>query len=320
MKNMIPLILAAIFISLMSAAYRVEESQQALVVQFGEIKGEAVTQAGLHWKLPFIQDVQYFDKRILSWDGDEEQIPTKDKKYIWVDTTARWRIVDVRKFAESLRSEGQAKARLDSILDGITRDTISNHNLVEAVRNSNGILDNLKAAKEAAIDDPKMVVEDEVTGEIEKVRVGREKLSRQIAARATEELKRFGIELIDVQLRRIAYEKSVEEKVYNRMISERKRIAEKIRSIGKGEEAKIRGKLNQDLKEIESIAYRKSKEIKGRAEAQSISIYANSVKDDPKFYEFIRTMEAYRNTLAKKGEFILSTNSEFLRYLDKKPN
>lgn len=326
MNKWTPLAVIAALMVLFSSIFTVQESEQAFVVQFGEIKGDPITSAGLHFKLPFVQDVRYFDKRILSWDGDEEQIPTKDKKYIWVDTTARWKIVDVRKFAESLRSEQQAKARLDSILDGITRDTISNHNLVEAVRNSNSIVDVVnqisrarKTKRPNEEDAAKTVIEEEVTGDIEKISVGREKLSQQIAVRATEELKRFGIELIDVQLRRIAYERSVEEKVYNRMISERKRIAEKIRSIGKGEEAKIKGKLNQDLKEIESMAYRESKEIQGRAEAKSIGIYANAVKADPRFYDFFRSMQAYEKTLSKKGEFILSTDSPFLKYLHKSP-
>lgn len=326
MNKWAPIGILVLGMVLFSSVFTVQESEQALVVQFGEIKGDAITSAGLHWKIPFVQNVRFFDKRILSWDGDEEQIPTKDKKYIWVDTTARWKIVDVRKFAESLRSEQQAKARLDSILDGITRDTISNHNLVEAVRNSNAIVDFVnqrsrseKEDQSSPADVEKNVIEEEITGDIEKIAVGREQLSRQIAARATEELKRFGIELIDVQLRRIAYEKSVEEKVYNRMISERKRIAEKIRSIGKGEEAKIKGKLNQDLKKIESMAYRESKQIQGRAEAKSIGIYADAVKADPKFYDFFRSMQAYEKTLSTKGEFILSTDSPFLKYLHKSP-
>lgn len=306
------------------SAYTLPEGKQALITQFGRVVGAPVTRAGLHVKVPLIQDVRYFDKRILEWDGDSNQIPTKDKKFIWVDTTARWRINDAMKFAQTVRSEEAAKTRLDSILDGATRDVISRHNLVEAVRNTNTLLDQLQQRKLRASEpkDPlkatEVEIEEEITGELESISVGRERLSDMIHARAKEKLTELGIELIDVQLRRIAYEKSVEEKVYERMISERKRIAEKIRSIGKGEQAKIRGKLNRDLKEIESAAYRKSQEIKGRAEAQAISIYAGSLGKDPNFYEFTRTLEAYKKTLKEKGSFIMSTDSDFLRLMQKR--
>lgn len=315
----------AIVILLFSAAYTLPEGRQALITQFGRVVGNPVTQAGLHWKAPFIQEVRYFDKRILEWDGDSNQIPTKDKKFIWVDTTARWRINDAIKFAQTMRTESAAQTRLDSILDGATRDVISNHNLVEAVRNTNTILDQLKKrsqrGKEKSDDTVPpgdIAVEEEITGELETISVGRERLSAMIHARAKDKLGDLGIELIDVQLRRIAYEKSVEEKVYERMISERKRIAEKIRSIGKGEQAKIQGKLNRDLKEIESNAYRKSQEIKGRAEAEAISIYARSLGQDPGFFEFTRTLDAYKKTLKGKGSFIVSTDSDFLRMMQKR--
>jgi membrane protease subunit HflC len=286
---------------------------QALITEFGQIQGKPITKAGLRFKLPY-QDVRYFDKRILTWDGDIEQIPTKDKKYIWVDTTARWKIIEVRKFAESVVSEREARARLDGILDGATRDTISSHNLVEAVRNSNSIIQDAAKSAEAAKElglDP-----EEVMAEIEKISVGREKLSKFIMDNASAQLAKLGIQLIDVQIRRIAYEKSVEKKVYDRMVSERERIAERIRSFGKGEEAKIRGKLNRDLKQIESDAYRVSQEIKGKAEGEAIKIYALSMKQDPSYYEFKRTLEVYQKSLAK-GSFILSTDSQFLKLLNK---
>jgi len=316
---------AAIFLLFFGSAYTLPEGRQALIIQFGRVMGKPVTRAGLHWKVPFIQEVRYFDKRILEWDGDPNQIPTKDKKFIWVDTTARWRINDAMKFAETVRTENAAQTRLDSILDGATRDVISNHNLVEAVRNTNTLLDQIRKRKQQAekiVGEPKETVdaelEEEITGELEAISVGRERLSSMIHARAKEKLGDLGIELIDVQLRRIAYEKSVEEKVYERMISERKRIAEKIRSMGKGEQAKIQGKLNRDLKEIESTAYRKSQEIKGRAEAEAISIYARSVGQDSGFFEFTRTLDAYKKTLKAKGSFIMSTDSDFLRLMQKK--
>ncbi len=306
----------------------VQEGQQALITQFGKIVGSPKTMAGLYWKMPFIQDVRLFDRRILSWDGDPNQIPTKDKKYILVDTTARFRIVDPVKYAETVTDEAGARARLDGILDGSTRDVISRHNLVEGVRNTNAILDrinqkrseNVVAAAAAAGDSVAQAalqaeVEEEISGEIEPISVGRERLSESILERVRPELESLGIELIDVQLRRIAYEASVEQKVFSRMISERQRIAEKIRSIGKGEEAKIRGKLNRDLKEIESVAYRKSEEIRGRAEAESITIYAQSLNKNPEYYRFQRTLEAYRQAIPGRAELVLSTDSDFFKLL-----
>ncbi len=325
MKNLqtliIPVILVLLGVLSFSGTYTLPEGRQALVTQFGRIVGEPITGAGLHFKIPFVQDIRYFDKRILEWDGDSNQVPTKDKKFIWVDTTARWRIIDAVKFAQTVRTEESAQTRLDSILDGATRDVISNNNLVEAVRNTNTLIEQAKerksAAAQAASDSTSTHVEmeEEITGDLEAISVGRERLSAAIHERAREKLVELGIELIDVQLRRIAYEKSVEEKVYDRMISERKRIAEKIRSIGKGEQAKIRGKLNRDLKEIESKAYRQSQEIKGRAEAEAIQIYAKSLGQDADFYEFSRTLEAYRKTLKDKGNFVVSTDAEFLKLL-----
>lgn len=323
MRNIVIAGALAVLFLLFGSMFTLPEGLQALITQFGEIKGEPVTKAGLHFKIPFVQDVRFFDRRILTWDGDPEQIPTKDKKYIWVDVTARWRITDLRKFAESVQDENGAKNRLDGILDGVTRDTISNHNLVEAVRNSNALFDAIAVRKAAPRPtDPALLAaleEEEVTGEIEKVAFGREQLSKLIIERARKELEPFGIELIDVQLRRISYEKSVEAKVYDRMISERNRIAEKIRSVGKGEEAKIRGKLNRDLKEIESEAYRKSQEVRGIAEAKAIEIYALAMKEDPAYYEFTRSLEAYKRVFTEKGTLILATDGEFTKFLTKRP-
>ena len=292
------------------------EHQQAIITQFGRPVGKPLTNAGLHFKLPMIQTVRYVDKRILNWDGDPNQITTKDKKFIGVDTTARWKIVATLKFIQTVQDERGARSRLDAVLDAKTRETISSHNLVEAVRNTNNIFQELDALKKSAV---KTDIEEEVVGEIEQVRVGREKISQIIARKAANELKNLGIELVDVQLRRISYEQSVEQKVYERMISERKRIAEKIRSIGQGEKAKIEGRLSQDLQRIESRAYRSAQEIKGKAEAKAIQIYARTLKKGPRFYEFTRTMEAYKDVFKGKGEkvkFILSSDAEFLQYLD----
>ena len=313
-----------LLIASFSAMYILPEGRQAIITQFGRPIGEPVTNAGLHIKLPFIQNIQFVDKRILSWDGFPNQIPTRDKKYIIVDTTARWRIDDALKFIQTVQNERGAKARLDAILDAITRDTISNHNLVEAVRNTNSILDYIEEKRvesKRKLDSGEILVaeEEEITGEIEKIKIGRENLSSMIAKKAALELEPFGISIIDVQLRRIAYEQSVEKKVYERMISERKRIAEKIRSIGKGEKAKIQGKTSRDLQRINSEAYREAQSIRGKAEAESMKIYAQALSQDRKFYEFIRTMDAYKESLKEDTKFILSTDSPFLEMLKRKP-
>lgn len=301
-----------------SSFYILNEGQQAIVTQFGKPVGVPVVDAGAHFKLPFIQKVKYVDKRILTWDGFPNQIPTKDKKYIKVDTTARWRITDALKFIQTVQNEQGAKARLDTILDGHTRDVISNHNLVEAVRNSNSILDQLNERKKELIDSKdrgEAVLEEEISGDIESIAVGREQLSQMIVERASKEMESLGIEMIDVQLRRISYEKSVEAKVYERMISERQRFAQKIRSIGKGEKAKIEGRLMKDLNKIESEAYRTSQTIRGKAQAEATAIYAKALTKSPKFYEFMRVMEAYKASFKEDSKMILSSDSDFLKFL-----
>lgn len=315
----LPILFSIIIVGLIfgySSVFILYEGRQAIITEFGKPVGNPITKAGFHFKKPFFQDVRYVDKRILSWDGYPNQIPTKDKKYIAVDTTARWRIVDALKFIQSVKNERQAKARLDSILDANTRDVISNNNLVEAVRNTNQILDQVKELKKRMKNvDKEKVVEEEFSGEIGKILVGREELSQIIAKESDKELREFGISIIDVQLRRISYERSVEGKVYERMISERQRIAEKIRSIGKGEKAKIEGRLSRDLQKIESEAYKKAQLIKGAGEAKSIAIYAKSFSRDPKFYEFIKSMEAYKSSISSETNLILSNDTEFFKYM-----
>jgi len=325
MRSILLVLLVLAGFAIFNSVFVIREGEQALITQFGKIVGKPISEAGLHWKVPLIQDVRIFDKRILSWDGDPNQIPTKDKKYILVDTTARWRIIDPVLFAQTVQNEAGVRARLDGILDGVTRDIVSRHNLVEAVRNTNTILDRVNAKQEQSkvaapdqvgeSDPPLLEVEEEISGEIEAIQVGRERLSDAIHERARTELTSLGVDLIDVQFRRIAYETSVEGKVFSRMISERQRIAEKIRSLGKAEEARIKGKMNRDLREIESNAYRKSEEIRGRADAEAMTIYADSLGRDPEYYSFLRTLEAYKKSLADKSELIISTNSEFLSFL-----
>ncbi len=313
------LILVLVALVLMKASlYILQEWEQAIITQFGKPVGAAVTEAGLHFKIPFIQEVRRIDKRILNWDGEPNRIPTKDKKYINVDTTARWRIKDPLLFIQTVQSEHGARTRMDGILDSITRDTISSLNLVEAVRNTDAIIEIAKERSAKAEQDEFAGEEEEVTGEIEMIFIGRERLSAIIGERSAKELLQFGIELIDVQLRRIAYEASVETKVYERMISERKRVAQKIRSIGLGKKAEISGKISRDLQGIESEAYREEQEIKGKAEAVAIAIYGEAMNADPEFYEFLRKLEACRKAIPANTKLILSTDSEFLNILHKK--
>lgn len=288
-----------------SSLFVLTEGRQAIITEFGKPVGDPIKEAGLHFKTPFVQEVLYVDKRILIWDGMPNQIPTKDKKYISVDTTARWKIVDVLKFIQTVRNEIGAKGRLDDILDSVTRDVISNHNLVETVRNSDQIIDKLKKSKSKS---------EEMFGEVEPITIGRENLSKMIIKAAKGELEALGIELIDLQIRRISYERTVEQKVYDRMISERQRIAQKIRSTGEGEKQKIQGRLKRDLQRITSEAYKTTKIIRGKAEAKAAAIYAKTYSKAPKFYDFVKSLEAYKKSLKGKAKFIISTDNEFLKY------
>lgn len=322
-KNISFVLIALTFaaaITIFSASFVIPEGRQAVITQFGK-PIRSVREAGLHFKSPFIQDVRMIDLRILNWDGNPNQIPTKDKKYIEVDTTARWKIVDPLKFIQTVQNENGARTRLDAILDGITRDVISSHNLVEAVRNSNTIIETIErrskeiqALRESS-EEGVIVADEEVTGEIELVEIGREKLSQLIIEPARIELASLGIELIDVQFKRISYERSVQEKVYARMISERERIAGKIRSYGKGEKAKIEGKTEKDLNQIESEAYRTVQAIKGEAEGQAIAIYAKAFNQDPDFYRFSRNLEAYERSMSDETKLLLSSQSKFWQVL-----
>lgn len=318
-KSIGVLLLVGAVIVISNSFYVVREGNQAVITQFGRPIGEAKQTAGLYFKLPFIQKVRLVERRIMNWDGDQNQVPTKDKKYIIIDTTARWRIVDPLLFIQTVGDETTANYRLNGIIESATRDTISSHNLVEAVRNTNLIIDEIKQrAEQKATDEAADIinqVEEEITGEIEPVFEGREKLSSKILERAHQEVTKLGINLIDVQLRRISYEKSVEAKVYERMISERQRIAEKIRSVGKGEQAKIEGKTSRDLLEIQSNAYRKVRDIQGKAEAEAIKIYADSIGKNTDFYEFLRTLEAYKKSIKPDTNFLTSSDSRFLKLL-----
>ncbi|NQT95294.1 MAG: protease modulator HflC [Candidatus Omnitrophica bacterium] len=292
------------------ALYIVDETKQVVITQFGEPIGKPITEAGLHFKIPIIRQANYFEKRILQWDGDPNQIPTKDKRYIWVDTTARWRIVDPLKFLQSVTNELGAHARLDDIVDSATRDFVTNHNLVEAVRNTNRLLDEASAKDKDADEDLVFAAE-----ELEKINVGREDLTRGILEEASKIVPQYGIELIDVRIKRINYVKDVQIKVFERMISERKRAAERYRSEGQGKRAEIEGQMEKELNQISSEAYKVAEEIKGKADAEAIKIYADAYNRDPEFYGFIKTLDTYRNTIDKGTTIILSTDSEYYEYL-----
>ena len=301
----IAVLVALFFIS--GALYIVDETKQVVITQFGQPIGRPIISAGLHFKVPFIQHANYFEKRVLQWDGDANQIPTKDKKYIWVDTTARWKISDSLKFLQSVTNEMGAHARLDDIIDSATRDYVTSHNLVEVVRNSNRLIN--ARAKDISEDSNKSVEK------LEKISVGREALTRGILAAASKIMPQYGIELVDVRVKRINYVEEVQRKVYERMISERKRAAEQYRSEGQGKRAEIEGLTTRELNSIRSEAYKIAEELKGKADAQAIKIYADAYNNDPEFYGFTKTLDTYQNSIDKDSIIILSTDSEYFEYL-----
>ena len=287
-----------------TGAYTLTENEQAVITRFGEPKGQPITEPGIHFKMPFADTVNRFDKRWLDWRGDPNQIPTKDKKYIWVDTFGRWRIVDPLRFFQRLRDERNAQSRLDDIIDGETRNAIASFALIEAVRSTN-----------RSFEEDEYFAEIEGAEALEKVTVGRDKLTRQIRDRAAEVVKEFGVELVDVQIRRINYVDEVQVKVFERMISERRRIAERSRSEGMGRAAEIRGQRERDLKRIRSEAYRKAQEVTGKGDAEATRIYADAFGRDAEFFQFLRTLEAYPKAVDGSTSLFLGTDSEFYRYL-----
>jgi modulator of FtsH protease HflC len=294
----------AVLLTASSAVYTVSETEQVVITQFGRPIGVAVTDPGLRFKWPFVQDLNVFDKRWLEWDGDANQLPTRDKKYIWVDTYARWRISDPLRFFQRLRDERGAHSRLDDIIDGETRNVIANHNLIEVVRSSNRKFEQGEEAQD--------VLEEEQKQEVKQ---GRDQITRLILRRASQVMPEFGIELVDVQIQRINYVESVQTKVFERMISERKRIADRHRSEGQGRSAEIRGRKERELKRIESEAYRKTQEVMGKADAEAAAIYAGAYNRDPELFRFVRTLEMYRATFDKDTSLLMSADAEVFRYL-----
>jgi membrane protease subunit HflC len=310
--------------------YQVNEREQVIITQFGRPISGAITHPRLHMKIPVIQTVRRFDKRVLEWDGAEDQVPTLDKRFILLDTTARWRIVNPLRFLQAVGNERAAQSRLDDIIDSAARDVVSAHDLIQVVRNFQRYLEvpatsqgnpeapsppTVPAVGEASQEStPATPAPAKSDAELEE-RLGREHLSNLMVKRAQEILPNLGIELIDVKIKRINYVREVEEKVYERMISERKRIAAQFRSEGDGASARIRGEMERELDQIQSEAYRKAQDIIGQGDAEAARIYAEAYGAAPEFYSFVQTLDTYKQTMRGNANLLLTTDSDFYRYL-----
>lgn len=306
MKGPIALIVGfVIFLVLSSSTYRLDQADQAIIVQFGEPVGEVVDDPGLHFKLPFVQEVRRFDKRLLDWDGDVSQIPTLGREFVLVDTTARWRIADPLKFLRSVRDEYGARTRMDDIIDSVTRDIVSGTDLEEIVRSADWKVDTKALVDEGALAE---------NIDLEKPKKGREKLEQEILAAAAKQMPGLGIELMDVRIRRVNYIDSVRRQVETRMISERQSIAERFRAEGQGRSSEILGEMERELRKIRSEAERQAAEIRGKADGEATRIYGEAYGADPEFYAFFRTLESYRG-LGDNSTLMLDADSEFFRYL-----
>jgi modulator of FtsH protease HflC len=300
------LLLAAVLL-VSGTFYVLEEGQQAIILQFGRPVGAAVTEAGLHFKVPFIQEVRRFEKRILIWDGDPNQIPTAGREFIWVDSTARWRIVDPLKFLESVATEAGAQSRLDDIIDSVLRDLVSSNTLVELVRSASWQTPQPEALEEAS---------KEVVEELKKeINLGREGLTREVLGVVRKIAPQYGIEVVDVRIKRLNYVESVREKVYARMISERKQLAARFRSEGEGRSAEILGNMDKELREIRSTAYRVVQEVRGKGDATATKIYGDAYGRDQEFYAFSRTLENMKAGKNANSVLVLTTDSDYYRYL-----
>ncbi len=304
MKNIVLILVFLALVVLSNCFYIVDMTEHVLITYFGKPE-RVVSTPGIHLKGPFLWKVNRLEKRTLEWDGYASQIPTRDKKYIWVDTYARWRIVDPLQFFQAVQTERAAQSRLDDIIDGTTRDLVSQYDLIEVVRNSN-----------------RPMVEDEATAkaEVTAIKLGRQQIAKNILERASNLMPEFGIELVDMQVKRINYVEEVRQKVYERMISERRLIAEQTRSEGRRNFEEIEGTKTKELKRIESEAFLQATQIRGRADSLATRIFASAVNQDPEFYSFVKTLESYGQSLKGSSTLILSTDAEYLSYLkDKKP-
>jgi membrane protease subunit HflC len=296
---------------LMSSIYTVSEVEQMIITQFGKPVGTPVTTAGLKAKLPFIQEINPIDKRILEWDGSPSDMPTKDKLYISVDLFARWRITDPLQYFLRLRDERSAQSRLDDILGSEIRNAVAKHELIEIIRTTKDrvpLRDTLLTGAELELN----------MGTLVPIQKGRKLVEQEIFTAAADKVRVFGIELLDIRFKRINYNKSVRPKIYDRMISERRQIAERFLSEGNGEAARIRGNRVRDLNKIQSEAYREVEEIRGVADAKATEIYAkayNQSREAVAFYEFTRTMQAYKSIIGENTTLVLSTDSDLFKFL-----
>lgn len=306
--GLILIAIVVVSIGVSGALYVVDETEQVIVTRFGKPVGKPENEPGLKFKLPFIEKANRFDKRFLEWDGDANQLPTKDKRFIWVDTYARWQITDPLKFFQRLRDELGAQSRLDDILDGETRNAIAAHELVELVRNTN------RVPAETGIDDGAQEI-------FQVIETGRDKIRERVLTDAKVRVKDsdLGIEILDVQFKRISYVDEVRRKVYERMVAERNRIADRYRSEGEGEAFKILGEKERDLAKIQSEAFREAEQLRGNADAEATAIYAKAYdasEQSREFYEFLKTMETFTTTLDSSTWIVLSSKGEFYRYLN----
>jgi membrane protease subunit HflC len=295
------IIVVALIVTVANGFYILDEGKQAVITQFGRPVGQPVTEAGLHFKTPFIQDATFFEKRILIWDGDPNQIPTNDKTFVYLDVTARWRISDALVFLQAVNNEIRAQTILDDILDGTVRDLVNKNDLVEIIRSSDF--------------SPETMTNSQV--EVEELQYGRDKIVGMIHEAASKITPKYGIELVDVMFKRVNYIDTVRRKVYDRMISERKRIAAEKRSMGEGQKAEIMGKVERELKVIISKANREAEEIKGKADAEAAKIYAEAYNQDPEFYSFIKSLESYKDAVGQNTSLVISADSEFYKFLQK---
>jgi membrane protease subunit HflC len=303
---LLAIFLIVILIGLSGSAFIVQEKDQVVITQFGRPIGEAITEPGMYFKVPFIQDANYFEKRYMEWNGDPNQVPTKDKKFIFVDTYARWQITDPLQFFKRLTNERGAQSRIDDILDGDTRNFIANNNIEEAVRTSNRI----------PVSSDIEILDDSLA----KIYVGREKIQQMILESANKQTADLGIEILDFRFKRINYVQEVQDQVYERMKSERFRIADKFRSEGQGEASRINGEKERELKNIQSLAFRDAELIKGKADATAAEIYAKAYDQSSQsrsLYSFLKSMETFEKTFDGKTSIFISTDSELYKYLKK---
>jgi membrane protease subunit HflC len=296
--------IAVLLFIIFSAAYTVDETEQVVVTQFGKPIGKSITEPGLNFKIPIIQQANFFPKNLLEWDGDPGQVPTLDKTFLYVDTFARWKIVDSLRFFQTVSNVMGAQARLDDIIDAAVRNFITSYALIETVRSTNRELESLAEGSDR-------VIEISPQGKVE---LGRQEIIKGILEQALPKLSEFGIQLVDVKIKRLNYVEQVRKTVYARMIAERNQIAEKFRSEGQGEARKIEGNREKELKRITSEAYRTAQEIKGKADAEATLIYAQAYSKDSDFYFFLQTLDMYKETMDKSSSLVLSTDSDFLKY------